>query len=296
MVKLRWQSDKRMKSLYENSLVACLALLPMLSSCSKGPVCSELDSCGGNPVDKWAQLPRGQETPGTYCQEVTHTPPPEAHLRDQPLPVGRQRPPERTSADWCSELIVTSDMKEAVKKHNYWWEDLPYVTGFLEYQPGGIYRANLTRKGFVDRWFSQTCLRKYGYSGDCTQFQTDLEKSNEGAGEYNTFKCSANASRGGCDCNFEIFEVNTILGAYSQSGSTITHFPASPTAHYSQASMCVKGDKLQLSGMNNSFLWDRPGLRSIEFVRMDCNDGKLGPGELGVDCGLGCPNACPASP
>ena len=56
-----------------------------------------------------------------------HTPPVEAHLRDQLLPVARQRLPEKTTADWCSELIVTGDMKEAVKKHNYWWEDLPYV-------------------------------------------------------------------------------------------------------------------------------------------------------------------------
>ena len=55
--------------------------------------------------------------------------------------------------------------------------------------PDGTYRANLTRKGFVDRWFSQTCLRKYGYAGDCKQFQADLERANQGAGEYNTFNC-----------------------------------------------------------------------------------------------------------
>ena len=36
----------------------------------------------------------------------------------------------------------------------------------------------------------------------------------------------------------------------------------------------MKGDKLQISGMNNSFLWDRPGLRTIEMVRMNCNDGQ----------------------
>jgi hypothetical protein len=45
--------------------------------------------------------------------------------------------------------------------------------------------------------------------------------------------------------------------------------------------------------LNNSFLWSRPGLRSVEMTRMDCNDGKMGPGELGVDCGLACPNSCP---
>jgi hypothetical protein len=270
-----------------------VALLLSSAGCSQGQVCKELDACGGDPVDKWAQLPRGEETPGTYCQEVIHTPPQESHLRDQLLPVARQRPPEKATLDWCSELIVTGDVNEAVKKHNYWWEDLPYVAGFLEYQANGTYRANLTRKGSVNRWYSQTCLRKYGYAGDCKQFQADFERANQGAGEYNTFNCTESLNRGGCDCNFQIFEVNTLLGKYSMVGSTITHFPASPTNHFSQASVCVKGDKIELSGKNNSFLWDRSGLRTIEMVRMNCNDGLAGPGELGVDCGLGCPNPCP---
>ena len=271
-----------------------LAVLGSSHGCSQGPLCRELASCGGNPVDKWAQLPHGQETSGTYCQEVLHTPPQEAHLRDQLAPVARQRLPEKTTADWCSELIVTGDKAEAVKQNNYWWEDLPYVSAFLEYLPDGSYRANLTRKGVVDRWLSDTCLRKYGYSGDCKQFQADLEKANRGAGEYNTFNCGANGERGGCNCSYQIFEVNTLLGTYAIDGGTITHFPASPTNHFSQASVCVKGDKLQISGKFNSYLWDRPGLRTMEMVRMNCNDGLPGPGELGVDCGLGCPNPCPS--
>ena len=160
--------------------------------------------------------------------------------------------------------------------------------------PDGAYRVGLTRKGFVDRWYSQTCLRKYGYGGSCKDFQAAFEKANEGAGEYNTFDCVENAGRGGCDCSFQIFEVNKLFGSYSVNGSTITHFAASPIDHYSQASVCVKNDKIQISGKDNSFLWSLPGLRTIEMVRMNCNDGQAGPGELGVDCGLGCPNPCPA--
>jgi len=272
-------------------LVLTILLLPV--ACSEGQLCPDLGNCGGDPLDRWAQLPRGEETPGTYCQEIQHTPPVESHLRGQLSPVARQRVPEKTFADWCSELIITGDTNEAVKNHNYWWEDLPYTLGFLEYLKDGSYRANLTRKANVDRWYSQTCLHKYGYGGNCQTFQADLERANRGAGEYNTFKCGENVERGGCDCNFEIFEVNTLFGSYSVNGSTITHFPASPTTHFSQASFCVNGDKLKLSGMGNSFLWDRSGLRTIEIVRMNCEDGKPGPGELGVDCGLGCPNPCP---
>jgi hypothetical protein len=272
--------------------ILTILLLPI--SCSQGPLCGELGNCGGNPRDKWAELPLGQETPGTYCQEIRHTPPLESSLQGQLLPTTRQRLPEKTNADWCSDLTVTADAMEPLKKHNYWWEDLPYVTGTVEYQANGGYQVHLTRKGVVDRWYSQTCLRKYGYGGNCTDLQAAFERANQGAGEYNTFKCVADGEKGGCDCNFIIFEVNTLLGTYSVDANTITHFPSSPTNHFSQASFCVTGDKLQLSGMNNSFLLDRPGLRTIEMVRMNCNDGKMGPGELGVDCGLACPNPCPA--
>jgi hypothetical protein len=272
-----------------------IVALALLSGCSKGPVCKELASCGGDILDKWAQLPRGEETPGTYCQEILHNPPVETHLRAQLLPVARQRLPEKATGDWCSELIVTGDMKEAIKNHYYWWEDLPYVEGSLEYLPDGTYRSNLTRKGIVDRWFSRTCLRKYGYGGTCQEFAAALEASNQGAGEYNGFNCT-DSERGGCDCSFEIFEVNKLFGTYSQSGSTITHFAAAPIDHYSQASVCVQGDKIQLTGKDNSFLYGLPGLRTIEMERMNCNDGKAGPGELGVDCGLACPNPCPVAP
>jgi hypothetical protein len=269
-----------------------IALMLTSLGCSEGPLCKELSSCGGDPTDKWAQLPRGEETPGSYCQEIIHKPPIESHLRDQLLPVARQRLPEKAAADWCSELVVTADQNEAIKTHNYWWENLPYHAGFLEYSSDGTYRADLTRKGFVDRWYSQTCLRKYGYAGSCKDFQEAFEKANKGAGEYNTFEC-LESPRGGCDCSFQIFEVNKLFGSYSKQGSTLTHFPASPVDHFSQASMCVQGDKIQISGQDNSFLWDMPGLRTIELVRMNCNDGVMGPGELGVDCGLGCPNPCP---
>ena len=71
---------------------ASLLALALLSlGCAKGNVCKDLASCGGNPMDKWAQLPRGEETPGTYCQEVVHAPPIESTLRGQLVPTARQR-------------------------------------------------------------------------------------------------------------------------------------------------------------------------------------------------------------
>ena len=45
--------------------------------------------------------------------------------------------------------------------------------------------------------------------------------------------------------------------------------------------------------MNNSYLSERSSLRTIELVRVNCEDGMKGPGEEGKDCGLRCPNSCP---
>ena len=72
----------------------------------------------------------------------------------------------------------------------------------------------------------------------------------------------------------------------------IAHFPSSQNVRFSEASLCARGDTMELSGKNNSYLWDRPGLRSIERVRINCEDGRHGPGEGGVDCGPRCPNHC----
>ena len=116
MLNRYWQVDGRSIAKACGPIMALL-LLPI--GCSKGPLCKELASCGGDPLDKWAQLPRGEETPGSYCQEVVHVPPVESTLRSQLLPVARQRLPEKANADWCSELIVTGDEKEAIKNHNY---------------------------------------------------------------------------------------------------------------------------------------------------------------------------------
>src|SRR5437016_14059685 len=90
-----------------------LALALLSVGCAKGPVCKDLASCGGMPLDKWAQVPRGEETPGTYCQEVVHAPPIESTLRGQLTPVARQRLPERTTLDWCSELVITGEIGRA---------------------------------------------------------------------------------------------------------------------------------------------------------------------------------------
>jgi hypothetical protein len=264
----------------------------VVAGCSAGPVCKELSSCGGRPVGTWAQRPLSQDT-GKYCQENVHMPPLQDYRQGQPTPVARERVPENTNLDWCFNLVLTPTEMDPVKKHFYWWENLPYTGGLVTYKENGEYGIDFSREGQVSRYYSRSCLSQYGHPTDCTMFQHKLEVANEGAREYHSFKCAEDGVNGGCNCSFHIGEANAQAGKYIVNGSTLTHFSTTQTSRFTQASFCVNGDSMELSGLNNSYLWERSALRTIELVRVNCEDGKQGPGEAGVDCGLRCPNSCP---
>ena len=259
--------------------------------CSKGPVCKELGSCGGNLVGTWVQKPAA-EAGANYCQEVLHQPPLEEYRLGQPTPVARTRVPESTNLDWCYNLILTKDDVNPLKKHFYYWENLVYVGGIIDYTNDGRYTLDLGRLGRMYAYYSRTCLSQYGHEYDCGKFQSILEAANQGAGEYHDFQCAEDTKRGGCGCSFSVSEADAQGGLFSVEGSTLTHFPTSTNTHFTQAITCVNGDTLQLSGKDNSYLWDRPGLRTMEFLRVNCEDGRQGPGEMGVDCGGACTMAC----
>jgi hypothetical protein len=273
--------------------VAAIAAVSLLTgSCAKGPVCKDLASCGGNPVGKWAQRPTA-ESGSNYCQESLHRPPLTEYLQGQPTPVARTPVPESTNLDWCYNLVLTANDTNPLKKHLYYWENLIYLNGLLTYEDNGTYQLDFGRLGRMHAYYSRTCLSQYGHTADCANFERVLTEANQGAGEYFDFKCTDNAAKGGCDCYFQVSEADAQGGVYDVRGSTLTHFPTSNNARFSQVSLCVQGEVMQMTGKDNSYLWDRPGLRTMEFVRVHCDDGFQGPGELGVDCGFLCPNACP---
>jgi hypothetical protein len=273
-------------------LFAGMAGTMVMVGCSKGPVCKDLGSCGGNLVGIWAQRPAAEDT-GKYCQEIIHKPPLDEYLRGQPTPVARMRLPESTNADWCHNLVLTSDMTNALKKNLYYWENLPYEGGLLTYEDNGDYSLDFGRTGRVSLYYSRTCLSQYGHDTNCAKLQQRLIEANDGAGEYDFFDCQDDAAKGGCNCSFQVGEADAQSGVFSISGGMVTHFSNTPITRFTPASYCVNGDTLELSGIDNSYLWDRPGLRTVEMVRVNCGDGRQGPGEGGVDCGGRCPNACP---
>jgi hypothetical protein len=91
-------------------------------------------------------------------------------------------------------------------------------------------------------------------------------------------------------------------GAYTfSSGNTLVHayearLDKSPAADFPVfATFCKQGTSLQLTGANGAYLFNVPGLRTLDLTptTVNCTDGVQGPGEQGVDCGAACPTACP---
>ena len=132
--------------------------------------------------------------------------------------MARERVPENSNLDWCFNLVITPAEMDPVKKHFYWWENLPYVGGLVTYRDTGEYSIDFSREGEVTRHYSASCLIQYGHPADCAMLQHKLEVANEGAREYHTFRCADDAKKGGCNCSFHIGEANAQAGKYAGAG------------------------------------------------------------------------------
>ena len=53
--------------------------------------------------------------------------------------------PENTNLDWCYNLVLTPDETNPIKKHLYYWENLPYVGGLVTYDENGDFRIDFGR-------------------------------------------------------------------------------------------------------------------------------------------------------
>jgi hypothetical protein len=174
---------------------------------------------------------------------------------------------------------------------------------FVHYDPigangSGTYSAGLTRTGTYTIEFPALCIRQFGAVGDvCGALQAQLAPSQK------NLQCLANpVDPAGCVCRFDVAVQSGGSGIYQQLDShTLLHelnltFPSkSPAAAFPQrVTYCNKGNRLELTGADGAYLFDEPGLRTMDLgaTTINCADGVQGLGEDGVDCGLACPNRC----
>ncbi|MDB4983307.1 MAG: hypothetical protein JWM82_4059 [Myxococcales bacterium] len=296
-----------------------LVAVPM-SGCDKffmqAPLCSPLGDCGGSPpLGEWALAPDHSS-----CTEDLYTPLQDTRLLAADQPAARTPPPDPALYDWCDLLIVTGGTDTVQHLPVFFAESAPIGAAWARYDAPdpntgyGQFATGITRTGNYSLDFPTYCIREFGapelapsdpadmnsapqHICDRVQTQIQAKLNMAGAATKNSFKnthCAVNpADTGGCVCTFDLSQTVGISGAY-QLLSSNTLLEISSTKFPQRITFCNKGDHIELTGANGSYLFEQPGLRTLDLakVAINCADGVMGPGEEGVDCGSACPTPC----
>jgi hypothetical protein len=271
----------------------------LTAGCKQNVLCPMLGDCGG-------PIPSGDyvlDPTHPSCSEDLWTPPPDPRLKQADLPPARTPFPEPAHFDWCN-LIGTGQGTDIVKNKPpfLYAESAPIGNATLHYDAASMsYSLSTMRTGkfFLD--MPAYCMRAFGAQemggmNLCQRLQTDLQAGI--ATKYRNVQCGLDPNdlpgQEGCLCTFDLVEVTHSAGRIiPTSGNTITHLPGNEFPQL--VTYCNQGDRLQITGGDGEYLFDRVGLRTMDMVKItvNCTDGMLGPGEDGVDCGPACPMLCP---
>lgn len=280
--------------------LSTFALLATLTAGCKQPLlCENLASCGGEvPSGDWVL-----DANHGSCSEDLYTPPADPRLIQADLPAARTPIPEPALFDWC-QLLVTGPGADIVARPPpfLFVESAPVGTATLHYDSAaGTYRLSTTRSGSYVTNFPPYCMRAFGgmnnASGNvCDQLTAGL-KAKVSSKKYRNIACqpdSPDANTSGCDCFFDLTEVQESTGSFGTKGSKkLLHRPG--TNFPEEVVYCHQGDRLQLTAADDEYLFDRVGLRTLDMVKttaINCNDSMQGVGEDGIDCGPGCDVMC----
>jgi hypothetical protein len=134
--------------------------------------------------------------------------------------------------------------------------------------------------------FSAACMRQFGATDGkppvgpdglpdptavpadiCKQLEVPLRSSGTGEGAYVNTTCSPSTTDpGGCTCWFDKVSQSGVGGTYRLlSGNVVLHTPYEPSFD-SRATFCRQGDSLQLTGADGGYLFNRPGLRTLDLA------------------------------
>lgn len=277
-------------------------LVALTAGCTQEPTCKELGNCGGPvPVGDWVLDPAHPS-----CSENLYIPPGDTRLERGDQPAARIPPADEALYDWCDLLVTNGGQKVANIEPRFSYPNGTIGAAFFHYDPigptgSGTYSAGFTRTGRYYIEFPALCIRQFGAVGDvCTALQTQLTQNSA----HKDILCLANPpDPAGCICQFDVAVQSGGSGIYQVlDGHTLIHemnlkFPSkAPAAAFpQQVTYCNKGGSLEITGANGAYLFDEPGLRTMDLASttINCTDGAKGPAEEGVDCGLACPMACP---
>jgi hypothetical protein len=163
----------------------------------------------------------------------------------------------------------------------FFYESGPVGAATLHYDANNTYTLSTTRTGTYEIDFPAFCVRATGAKDDkpaitdpmgppvdvCKQLEASLQPAATSMVYYHNLTCDPSSiDSGGCTCLFDVADVQDNAGTFQRvDKSTLLHLPG--TNFPEKVTYCSKGDRLQLTGANGAYLFDRPGLRTFDLVR-----------------------------
>jgi hypothetical protein len=287
------------------------------SGCKTSPYCEDLGKCGGNlfenAVDVWNQdgIPDKEwvvginDAPFNACQDQLQTPPVPLSLVRQPPVQATDRPPDKVTADWCSNIVFKQNGD--IKQFIVWAPPIPVKEAQLKMQPDkrtdgsldyerGRYQVQMTTQQTRRLEFPESCLTAQGVRVTCPQLGRHLGKFLAAEANIYDARCydPPDQSTGGCLCDYELSFIGGPNGRwYSAAGSSEITFFDDLAAPPATADFCLPdSNTLQLTGHDFTPLLNQKALRTLTFTPPSCQDGLKSANEDGVDCGGVCGVPC----
>lgn len=287
-------ASRAIYELLQPTLGALVALLVVLtaSGCQTPPHCELLGTCGGDLkaglVDE-ASESEWVATTQDACMDQLQLPVVPVSLYQQPArPVGKKAPAPAT-ADWCASLWQKAD---GTLRYQGYFPIIPIQNVVLTLKERE-FEAHFLSFAPQKMVFPYECRASQGINESCPTLGRHIAAAI--AAESNVYhtRCYDDPDgEGGCICEYDLRLFTSVPGTWGFDDGVVTFydnsFAPSPPA---PADYCLAGDKLEMTGHNGLWLFNRPNLRTLEFHRPTCNDGVQSHalGETGVDCGGQCP-------
>ena len=294
-----------MPGLAKSTLLVSFAIVSF-SGCKNKQFCEPLEACGGNLLagatdfaNQDGLVDRSWTVLGdNACQDQLQLPPVAISLARQPPVVANQRPPDNATADWCGNLVIetTGEVKEFI----VYAPPLPLKVGELvmsaDYDGNtdrGTYQMKTTIDQTRDLVFSESCLTAQGVRLSCPVLGRQLGAFLAAEANIYSMRCQDpdDPNQGGCVCKFDLSFIGGETGRWAQqaNGTQIQFFENVNNAPAALADYCLDSTTLtlDLTGSNETPLFNQKGLRTLHMVPPSCTDGvqSLELGETGIDCG-----------
>jgi hypothetical protein len=236
----------------------------LLSACAKGPLCTELGTCGGDPSGSW-QSATATCSDGPYFTPTTIAQPGaplDLTLYGRPSPVAGQPPSPPTLSEWCNDLTLQKDIsKLLISVPGFAFQD-PLILNFnITFKPDLSYIAGFARAGRFGQYYSENCLTQFGQNpNDCAGVQATILAADP-TGQFLKNPVCAAVAGGGCDCAYDA------AGAQAHvSGENLT---------CAVTGLIINTD-MQVKAQANSDMSQR-------YTNIVCGSS---PGRAGCDCGF----------